>query len=84
MTEPHPGEPPATQSEDPANPAAAASPVRSGMFLLELVPVPVSTSIGPRPTTPSGSAFTWTSTCGRPTGSGSCNSARRVPRARSP
>ncbi len=42
MTEPDPNEPPATQSEDPANPAGTAPPVRSGMFLLELVPVPVS------------------------------------------
>ena len=42
MTEPDPNEPPATLSEDPANPAGTAPPVRSGMFLLELVPVPVS------------------------------------------
>jgi catechol 2,3-dioxygenase-like lactoylglutathione lyase family enzyme len=42
MTEPDPDELPATQSEDPANPAGTAPPVRSGMFLLELVPVPVS------------------------------------------
>ncbi len=42
MTEPDP----AAQAEDPARPAGtitgAAPPVRSGMFLLELVPVPVS------------------------------------------
>src|SRR6266487_4414616 len=42
MTEPDPTEPPATQSGDPASPAGAAPPVPSGMFLLELVPVPVS------------------------------------------
>lgn len=46
MTEPYPTVPPATRSEDPANSAGtvtgAAPPVRSGMFLLELVPVPVS------------------------------------------
>jgi catechol 2,3-dioxygenase-like lactoylglutathione lyase family enzyme len=42
MTEPDPDELPATQSEDPANPAGTAPPVRSGMFLLELVPVPIS------------------------------------------
>jgi catechol 2,3-dioxygenase-like lactoylglutathione lyase family enzyme len=42
MTEPDPGEPPATQSEDPAGPVGTAPPVRSGMFLLELVPVPVT------------------------------------------
>jgi len=41
MTEPEPTEPPATRSGDPASPAGAP-PVRSGMFLLELVPVPVS------------------------------------------
>ena len=42
MTEPDPAGPPATQSGDPASPASAAPPVRAGMFLLELVPVPVS------------------------------------------
>ena len=42
MTEPDPTESPATRPGDPANPADAAPPVRSGMFLLELVPVPVS------------------------------------------
>jgi catechol 2,3-dioxygenase-like lactoylglutathione lyase family enzyme len=42
MTEPDPAGPPATQSEDSASPASAAPAVRSGMFLLELVPVPVS------------------------------------------
>jgi hypothetical protein len=42
MTEPDPCEPPATGSGDPASPAGPAPPVRSGMFLLELVPVPVS------------------------------------------
>ncbi len=67
MTEPDPGEPPATQSEDPAHPAGTAPPVRSGMFLLELVPVPVSDIDRAKPTTAGGSAFAWTSTCGRPT-----------------
>jgi catechol 2,3-dioxygenase-like lactoylglutathione lyase family enzyme len=42
MTEPDPSQPPATQSGDPASPAGTAPPVRSGVFLLELVPVPVS------------------------------------------
>src|SRR5262250_656683 len=46
MTDPQPPEAPPTQTEIPANPAGvaagAASPVRPGMFLLELVPVPVS------------------------------------------
>ena len=46
MTEPYPTVPPATRSEDRANSAGtvtgAAPPVGSGMFLLELVPVPVS------------------------------------------
>jgi catechol 2,3-dioxygenase-like lactoylglutathione lyase family enzyme len=42
MTQPDSTEPPATRSEDPVSPASAAPPVRSGMFLLELVPVPVS------------------------------------------
>jgi catechol 2,3-dioxygenase-like lactoylglutathione lyase family enzyme len=42
MTQPDSTEPPATRSEDPVSPAGAAPPVRSGMFLLELVPVPVS------------------------------------------
>ncbi len=42
MTEPDPDEPPATGSEDPAGPAGTAPPVRSGMFLPEPVPVPVS------------------------------------------
>jgi catechol 2,3-dioxygenase-like lactoylglutathione lyase family enzyme len=42
MTESDPDEPPATQSEDPASPGDSAPPVHSGMFLLELVPVPVS------------------------------------------
>ena len=46
MAKPDPSEPPATQSEDAANPSdtvtGAAPLVRSGMFLLELVPVPVS------------------------------------------
>jgi catechol 2,3-dioxygenase-like lactoylglutathione lyase family enzyme len=42
MTEPDPAGPPAPQSGDPASPASAAPPVRAGMFLLELVPVPVS------------------------------------------
>jgi hypothetical protein len=42
MTEPDSSEPPAIQSEDPAHQAGTAPPVRTGMFLLELVPVPVS------------------------------------------
>jgi catechol 2,3-dioxygenase-like lactoylglutathione lyase family enzyme len=42
MTEPDPDEPPVTQSGDPAHPAGTPPPVRAGMFLLELVPVPVS------------------------------------------
>jgi len=46
MTDPQPPEAPPTETEIPANPAdvaaGAASPVRPGMFLLELVPVPVS------------------------------------------
>jgi predicted enzyme related to lactoylglutathione lyase len=46
MTDLPPGQAPATQTEIPADPADvvadAALPVRPGMFLLELVPVPVS------------------------------------------
>jgi predicted enzyme related to lactoylglutathione lyase len=46
MTSSQPGEVPPTQTEIPTNAAdvvaGAAPPVRSGMFLLELVPVPVS------------------------------------------
>ena len=46
MTDHQPPEIPPTQTELPANPAdavaGAAPPVRPGMFLLELVPVPVS------------------------------------------
>ena len=42
MTEPDPAKPPAPQSGDPAHPAGTAPPVRAGMFLLELMPVPVS------------------------------------------
>lgn len=46
MTEQQPTQPPPTQTEVPDNPAdvgtAAAPPVRPGMLLLELVPVPVS------------------------------------------
>ncbi|SRR6266545_316558 len=46
MTEPQPTETPRTQTEassDPADTATGAAPlVRPGMFLLELVPVPVS------------------------------------------
>lgn len=43
MTEPDPTQRPAIQSEDPAGTVTSAAPaVRSGMFLLELVPVPVS------------------------------------------
>src|SRR5215471_11247351 len=46
MTDPQPPEALPTQTEIPANPAdvaaGAASSVRPGMFLLELVPVPVS------------------------------------------
>jgi predicted enzyme related to lactoylglutathione lyase len=45
MTDPKPAEAPPTQTEIPANPAdiavGPAPPVRPGMFLLELVPVPV-------------------------------------------
>ena len=46
MTDPGPSEAPPIQTEIPANPAdmaaVAAPPVRPCMFLLELVPVPVS------------------------------------------
>jgi predicted enzyme related to lactoylglutathione lyase len=46
MTDPQAAEEPPTQTEIPTNhadiPTGAAPPVRSGMFLLELVPVPVS------------------------------------------
>jgi catechol 2,3-dioxygenase-like lactoylglutathione lyase family enzyme len=43
MTEPDPTQRPAIPSEDPAGAVTSAAPaVRSGMFLLELVPVPVS------------------------------------------
>jgi predicted enzyme related to lactoylglutathione lyase len=46
MTDPEPTEPAPTQTDIPSNPAdipaGVAPPVRSGMFLLELVPVPVS------------------------------------------
>jgi len=46
MTKPEPPEAPHTQTEIPASPgdaaAGAATPVRPGMLLLELVPVPVS------------------------------------------
>jgi catechol 2,3-dioxygenase-like lactoylglutathione lyase family enzyme len=46
MTDTQPAEPLPSQTEIPVNPAdivaGAAPPVRSGMFLLELVPVPVS------------------------------------------
>ena len=71
---PQPGEPPATQSEDPANPLTR----RAGAFrhvLLELVPVPVSASIGPRPTLRA-ARLSRGRRRGPPT-SGSCNSARR-------
>jgi len=46
VTDPEAPEPPPTQTEMPASPAdtaaGAAPPVRPGMFLLELVPVPVT------------------------------------------